>query len=358
MGAEFSDQYPWETLVIPEAAGLFRQDSLPMNGQLFVPPKTQAILAAAPVRGTRHMEMKDIALSLIGNQHSPDDVFTLLRNRYEPDVTDEEISGVIAWVLDKNPKPSEPRNGKTQVPLRNGYQPWKPHVGTQQPSDPPVRCLDPIGETKRLLRTPCITEMDLLKRSEPLPEWNQHFAHVLCCCYEAKDRVNVVTNFILREEKANPSGNGATFTIEEWIDRKIPPSEAGGWMRMNPVCGGIADENVTAFRFVLLENDILPPSLQLNLLARLPLPISALIWSGGVSYHAWVRVDCVNLESYRTTSARLLKMLDRFGFDQANKNPSRLSRVPGVERKIGALSDGRQRLVYLNSNPKKEPILC
>lgn len=329
-----------------------------MNGEPFLTPKTREKLASVPVKGTRHTEMKEIALDMIGNLFHPDAVFAQLRNRYPADVPDEEINGVISWVLDKNPQPSVPRNRPSSVLLRSGYQKWEPKNRPVEASEAPVRCVDPIGATKRLLRTSLVQERHVLKESEPLPDWNEHFSHVLCCCYELREKVNVVTRHGIREGKAFPDGKGTILTIEEWIDRGISGSDAGGWMRMNPVSGGVADENVTAYRFVLLENDILPPDLQLNLLVRLPLPISAILWSGGVSYHAWVKVDCVNLESYRATSARLLKMLEQFGFDQANKNPSRLSRIPGVERKIGAITDGRQRLVYLNSNPKKEPILC
>lgn len=323
----------------------------------FLTPKTRDKLASSPVPGTRHHEMKEIALDMIGNFFHPDAVFAQLRNRYPDDVPDEEILGVIGWVVDKNPQPSVPRNG-AQPPLRNGYQKWEPKNRLVEASEPQPRCVDPIGETKRLLRLPGVRENTILKQSEPLPEWNDHFSHLLCCCYDLGERINVVTKYGLREGKAYPDGKGSILTIEEWVDRGVQGSDAGGWMRMNPVADGIADENVTAYRFVLLENDILPPAMQLSLLAYLPLPISAILWSGGVSYHAWVRVDCHDLESYRYTSARLLKTLERFGFDQANKNPSRLSRLPGVERKIGAKTDGQQRLVYLNPNPKKQPILC
>jgi RecA-family ATPase len=87
--------------------------------------------------------------------------------------------------------------------------------------------------------------------------------------------------------------------------------------------------------------------LQLSLLARLPLPINAILTSGGKSVHAWVRVNCKTVETYRTKVNELLALLKSFGIDQSNKNPSRLSRLPGAARKIGAGEDGRQRLLYL-----------
>lgn len=327
-----------------------------MNGEPFLPPKTREILNSPPIKGTRHHEMKDVALSMIGNSFPPDEVFGVLRKRYPADVTDTEISDVIGWVVDKNPQPSVPRNGVASVPMRNGFQPWVPKISVVT-SEPEGCGTDPIFETKRFLRAPSARETAILKKSEPLPAWEEHFSHLLCCCYDLSERVNVVTRHGLREGKAFPNGTGTILTIEEWIERGVQGSEAGGWMRMNPVSDGVADENVTAYRFVLLENDVLSPDMQLDLLCRLSLPIAVLMWSGGVSYHAWVKVDCQSLDEYRNTSARLLKMLGKFGFDQANKNPSRLSRLPGVQRTIGAKQDGRQRLIYLNPNPSNHPIL-
>ena len=127
---------------------------------------------------------------------------------------------------------------------------------------------------------------------------------------------------------------------------------------MNPLDGrGIADTNITAFRYALLESDALPMELQLALFARLPLPIAAVLSSGGRSYHAWVRVDAADAATYRKIVSRLLQMLAQFAVDAKNKNPSRLSRLPGAKRIIGAVGDGVQRLLYLNPNPEQRSIL-
>jgi hypothetical protein len=126
---------------------------------------------------------------------------------------------------------------------------------------------------------------------------------------------------------------------------------------MNPVDGkGVADANVTAFRFALLESDKLPIELQLSLLAKLPLPIAAILSSGGRSVHAWVMADVPDAEDYRATVAGMLEILARFGVDGKNKNPSRLSRLPGARREIGAVHDGLQRLLYLNPKPDGKAI--
>jgi hypothetical protein len=127
---------------------------------------------------------------------------------------------------------------------------------------------------------------------------------------------------------------------------------------MNPLDGrGVADANVTAFRFALVECDGIPFELQLPLLAKLPLPVAAILGSGGRSLHAWVRVDADTLDEYRQTVSRMLALLGKFGVDGQNKNAARMSRLPGVVRSIGATGDGRQRLYYLNPKPAQGAIL-
>ena len=127
---------------------------------------------------------------------------------------------------------------------------------------------------------------------------------------------------------------------------------------MNPMDGqGVEDANVTAFRFALLESDKLPVELQLSLFAKLPLPITAVLGSGGRSLHAWVKADAGDVVEYRATVARMLELLAKFGIDGKNKNPSRLSRLPGARREIGAAGDGIQRLLYLNPVPGGRGIL-
>jgi hypothetical protein len=128
---------------------------------------------------------------------------------------------------------------------------------------------------------------------------------------------------------------------------------------MNPTNGaGIADANITSHRFVLLEFDSLPLGLQAAVFACLPLPTFCILTSGGRSLHAWIRVDAVDADNYRELAQGIFRELKPLGVDPSNKNPSRLSRLPGVQRKHGAAGDGRQRLLYLNPNAKAwEPIL-
>ncbi len=239
----------------------------------------------------------------------------------------------------------------------------------KRPSSSPKPQIDPASAVENYLRGFRCDEVDLWEASpvRPPADWKQDALALLENLYLPGELINVVTAFKVAPKadgatKANPNGCGNTVERDELIARfrehGTPQSEAGGWLRMNPVDGGgTADANVTAFRFALLECDAIPLELQLPLLAKLPLPTAAILTSGGRSLHAWVRVDAASAEDYRQTVARMLTLLSKFGVDGQNKNPSRLSRLPGVTRTIGAAGDGRQRLLYLNPTPKQKAIL-
>jgi len=112
-------------------------------------------------------------------------------------------------------------------------------------------------------------------------------------------------------------------------------SDCGGWIRFNPVDGhGVKNENVTRFTYALVESDEIPIHEQDAIYRKLELPIACLVHSGGRSLHAIVRVDASNAEEYRKRVDYLYDFLDRNGLkvDKANRNPSRLSRIPGVTR--------------------------
>lgn len=223
--------------------------------------------------------------------------------------------------------------------------------------------IDPATATENFLRGFRCADVDLWEVSpiRPPDDWTRDALALLAFLFERGEQINFVTAYQLNGNKARPSGIGETVERDALIARwqiQMPRSEAGGWLRMNPLDGqGVADANVTAFRFALIECDAIPLELQMPLLAKLPLPIAAILGSGGRSLHAWVRIDAANMDEFRRDVARMLALLAKLGVDTANKNPARLSRLPGVVRQIGADGDGRQRLFYLNPQPKQKAIL-
>lgn len=112
--------------------------------------------------------------------------------------------------------------------------------------------------------------------------------------------------------------------------------EAGAWIRFNPLDGkGVKNENVTEFRYALVESDTMDIEKQNAIMRELELPIAVLVYSGGKSLHAIVNIDAANYDEYRKRVDYLYDICRKNGLniDNQNRNPSRLSRMPGVERK-------------------------
>ena len=110
---------------------------------------------------------------------------------------------------------------------------------------------------------------------------------------------------------------------------------AGAWIRFNPLDGnGCKNENVTEYRYALVESDSTDLEKQNAIIREMELPVACLVFSGKKSLHAIVRVDAGSYEEYRKRVNYLYEICKKNGLeiDQQNRNPSRLSRMPGVMR--------------------------
>ena len=110
-----------------------------------------------------------------------------------------------------------------------------------------------------------------------------------------------------------------------------------------------ADACIASFRFIVAEFDGMPFEQQgaiLRGLCKAGARLAALIYSGGKSCHAWLRVDGVSTAEAWKREVRdgLFGVLAALGVDKACSNPSRLSRLPGIFR---ANKGNWQRLLYL-----------
>lgn len=212
------------------------------------------------------------------------------------------------------------------------------------------------------------TESDLYDASpiKPMEDYSMDSFLFVEQLFRPGENINYVINYKVNKrangaEKADPNDAGNTIerdsAIRTWKLEGVPCSDAGAWLRTNPVNGGITDNHVTHLRYMLIEFDKIPIELQISFFARFHAPIAAILTSGGSSIHAWLKVDCKNRDEFVALFVNIQNRMIRFGMDTANKNPSRLSRLVGVERKIMAGADGRQRLLYLNPNPEIRAII-
>ena len=188
--------------------------------------------------------------------------------------------------------------------------------------------------------------------------WNpvQEIIKYLEALFESSENVGYVT-------ESYPKVNDETGEIEKWLPTKGAydrtagqlieqlskcngdigavlgdyHKEAGAWIRFNPLDGkGAKNENVTDYRYALVESDSMSVEKQNAIYKELELPIVALVYSGNKSLHAIVKVDAGNgnYEEYRKRVDYLYKICQKNGIsvDTQNRNPSRLSRMPGFER--------------------------
>ena len=200
----------------------------------------------------------------------------------------------------------------------------------------------------------------------PPDAWNpaKDLVTYLELLFEPDDKVGYVTNDVWQDADGRwvPSKGVYDRTAAELIAsiRKHPDDlgatigdwkkEVGAWIRFNPVDGaGVKNENVTRFRYALVESDTLPIAEQDVLFRKLELPIAALVHSGGKSLHAIVHIGAENYEEYRKRVDFLYDFLEKNGvtIDRQNRNPSRLSRMPGVTR-----NGNRQYLAATNIGRK------
>jgi len=257
---------------------------------------------------------------------------------YGPDFRDVEIWSLIKGAERKNPAPS-------------GYNNRYHNSSASRPVQP-VTAESAIAAVERFLKGFRCDEADVWHASpwRPLEDPAFDALPLMAALFYGDDLVNVCPEH----------GTGITKYRDEWLthirDCGAPSGTIGCMFRPNPVSGtptgekgGWTDADITAHRFALVESDLLPLELQLSVLARLPLPIAAIIFSGGKSYHALVKVDAPDALEYRKDVSRMLALLRPLGFDAGTGNPSRMSRLPGAMR-----GSEQQRLVYLNPDATGE----
>jgi RecA-family ATPase len=165
--------------------------------------------------------------------------------------------------------------------------------------------------------------------------------------FEASENVGYVTQSWQKDDRYLPTKGNWDRTAGELIQELNNckgdtgavigdyNEDAGAWIRFNPLDGkGVKNENVTDYRYALVESDTLSVEKQTAIIRELELPAAALVYSGGKSVHAVVKVDAKDYAEYRKRVDYLYEICKRNGLvvDVQNKNPSRLSRMPGIMR--------------------------
>ncbi len=153
-------------------------------------------------------------------------------------------------------------------------------------------------------------------------------------------------------------------SVSEWIKRFERGTTIPEHIIPNPLTGEPgqtksgrpsyrADSCVARFRFAVVEFDAMSREQQIQFWAGVPLPIVALLDSGGKSVHGWIRIEAATADEWtRRVENKLFDLLTTVGADAACKNEARLSRMPGHFR---TGKERSQRVLYLN--PAGGPVI-
>lgn len=178
---------------------------------------------------------------------------------------------------------------------------------------------------------------------------------MLKAAFKPGEKVRIVPAMLGDDGGEAPDGQGHVFSLEEWLKRLdgcdgnpngifSSSKKTGIYIGINP--GGTKDADITSHRHALVEFDEgLTLEQQWLLYQQSRLPITAVIYSGGKSVHAWVRVDASDRKEYESRVKFLYDHFEGSGLnlDKHNRNPARLSRLPNCVR-----FSKRQELLALN----------
>lgn len=224
-----------------------------------------------------------------------------------------------------------------QMALDRGYSPYQ---------DCELDWDDEIGSREKVL-----VDTNWLEGHElDIPEhWDPagQLIRYLETLFEPDERVGYVTETWEKDGKFFPTKGCSDRTAGQLIDALSAchgdlgavlgdyNPKAGAWIRFNPLDGqGVKNENVTDYRYALVESDNMELEKQNALIRELELPVACLVYSGGKSLHAIVKIQADTYEEYRRRVDYLYNVCRKNGLllDAQNRNPSRLSRMPGVLR--------------------------
>lgn len=140
-------------------------------------------------------------------------------------------------------------------------------------------------------------------------------------------------------------GNTPYSIATQHVNGRFDFGEAHQFVSINPFVSGTTrkDANVSKFRNILLEFDKGSLDEQLEIIKKLPFPISAITFSGGKSYHVIISLSdpIADKTLYDQVVKRLYSIVP--DADPSGKNCSRFTRAPGAYR--GAVE---QKLIHIN----------
>lgn len=252
--------------------------------------------------------------------------------RCQPPWSEKDLSKKLRDAFQRAEPGKKLREGRVPVSSGPPAPAWRPTA----PPTPPAPVAAPKVKPARYDVLPA----DL---PEPIEDGTRLLLRTL---FRPGEGVSIAQGRIDDEEGERPKDSGLVLTCADWIKRLddaggkpggiwTSSKGAGVFIRINPMRmgGSGGDADVADFRHALLEWDNLALEEQWSLINASRVPCAAVIYSGGKSVHAWVKVDAKDRAEYDERVRILHAHFSSYGQDEKNKNPSRFSRLPGATRK-------------------------
>lgn len=248
----------------------------------------------------------------------------------QPPWTDKELDHKI----------SEARTKDFDKPV--GYLLSGRHKSADRPKLVPTSCPPQVAQPVTKAEYD-LSEAETVKFPKPI---ENGFEVVLRTCFQPGEGVRVMNGMtddgIIR---CDPNG-GVVLSREEWLDRlaggrtinnmfhRLGGPQVGVYLGVNPIKqdGRMTDGDVTSHRHCLVEFDDIGLEEQWLLFTKSNLPCACVIYSGGKSLHAWVKIGARDRKEYDERVNLVYNHFAAYKPDPHNKNPSRLSRCPDAER--------------------------
>ena len=209
-------------------------------------------------------------------------------------------------------------------------------------------------------------DFDWLKSRSPEPLTNLSPGDFLSLLYAAGEQVLIFNQYRSQGQCVWQPG----MDFKDFVHG----AKEGVWFLSNPVDGlwrdverlctdfnprgrtRRAEENITAWRYAVLECDQKPKEkwlpIWLAILVQLPFPIVSIVTSGGKSIHALLQVAQTSKADWDAlVRGKILPRLVPLGADPGALTAVRLTRLPGCYR-----GQELQELLYLNPTPDGTPI--
>jgi RecA-family ATPase len=279
-----------------------------------------------PVPPGRHDALMRLSFQMVCEGFPDDIIFDALRAWCpDRDKTDYEILKLIEGAHQKSPKSANPHSAKG-VGGNNHYGNPGRHA-----SAPTVKTFEPSGDGMPLPTG--------LEDVHPVEFFERIFA--------PQDNIEIAW-----KDEQGRLDQSEIKTVAQWGEAKVRQfGNVDGWFYcINPLLDGANrrnDANVASYRHLLVELEVSKTEREFmdieqkeaacerfySALVESRLPLAAIYTSGDASVHGLVKVNAADHTEWKMRMETVYAYCAAMpGLDPSNKNPSRLSRLPGAMR--------------------------